>query len=112
MCTKEKTGPGGGGREQKERWGEGKGRGRQKRNPQETLAVPVDDSPGWPIPVLSLLVHLPIAPSLHALTGGKTRVEVFPVGQADLAIPRNSPDPIFSFCLPSPQEHLLKNKIK
>lgn len=67
------------------------GRRQGKRNPQEILAVPVDDSPGWPIPVLSLLVHLPVAPSLRALTGGKTRVEVFPVGQADLAIPRNFP---------------------
>lgn len=111
MCTKEKTGPGAGGTEREMGRRQGK-RQTEKRNPQETLAVPVDDSPGWPIPVLSLLVHLPIAPSLHALTGGKTRVEVFPVGQADLAIPRNSPDPTFSFCLPSPQEHLLKNKIK
>lgn len=103
-APKRKTGPGGTEREM--------GRRQGKRNPQEILAVPVDDSPGWPIPVLSLLVHLPTAPSLRALTGGKTRVEVFPVGQADLAIPRTSPYSTFSFCLPSPQEHLLKNKIK
>lgn len=53
---------------------EGKARDRQG-NPQEILAVPVDNSPGWPIPVLSisLSVHLPIIPSKD---GAKTRVEI------------------------------------
>lgn len=48
----------------------------EQRDPQEILAVPVGNSPGWPIPVLSisLSVHLPIIPSKD---GAKTRVEIY-----------------------------------
>lgn len=48
----------------------------EQRDPQEILAVPVGNSPGWPIPVLSisLSVHLPIIPSTD---GAKTRVEIY-----------------------------------
>lgn len=48
----------------------------EQRNPQEILAVPVDSSPGWLIPVLSigLSVHLPIIPSED---GAKTRVGIY-----------------------------------
>lgn len=63
----------------------------EQRNPQEILAVPVDNSPGWPIPVLSisLSVHLPIIPSED---GAKTRVEMHfsPSGPGCFAHPQEA----------------------
>lgn len=64
----------------------------EQRNPQEILAVPVDNSPGWPIPVpsISLSVHLPIIPSKD---GAKTRVEIHfcPGGPGWFAHPQEAP---------------------
>lgn len=71
---------------------EGKARDKmEQRNPQEILAVPVDNSPSWPIPVLSisLSVHLPIIPSED---GAKTRVEIYfsPSGPGWFAYPQEA----------------------
>lgn len=71
---------------------EGKARDKMEhRNPQEILAVPVDNSPSWPIPVLSisLSVHLPIIPSED---GAKTRVEIYfsPSGPGWFAHPQEA----------------------
>lgn len=73
-------------REQKVR-GHGKIQ-REQKNLQEILAVPADDSPGWPTQVLSisLSVHLPIILSEYSLPSGI--LHSFPVGQASSPIPR------------------------
>lgn len=76
-------------------------------NPQKILAVPVGNSPGWPIPVLSIIlsVHLPIILSKH---GAKTRVEIYfsPSAPGWLVHPQEDPHsaPQLSYlCFLSPQ---------
>lgn len=92
---------------------EGKARDKmEQRNPQEILAVPVDNSPSWPIPVLSisLSVHLPIIPSED---GAKTRVEIHfsPSGPGWFAHPQEASHSTPRLSLPTfPTEHLFKKK--
>lgn len=84
-------------------------------NPQEILAVPVGNSPGWPIPVLSIIlsVHLPIILSKH---GAKTRVEIYfsPSAPGWLAHPQKAPHsaPQLSISASFPHRTAGKKKIK
>lgn len=80
------------------------------KEPQEILAVPVGNSPGWPILVLSisLSVHLPIIPSKD---GAKTRVEthVCSSGPGWFAHPQEASGSAPQLSLPTfPSEQLFK----